>query len=683
MKLQDRTVLVCNCERTMSLDAKALKAALGADAEPTIYQHLCRTQIDGFAKGLESGGRVLVACTQEAPLFREVAQENKADTELAFVNIRERAGWCADKDKATAKIAALLAEAALDITPTGTRTLVSDGMCLIYGAGQQALEVARKLSGRLNVSLLLSDADDVIPPASADVPVYQGRIVQAQGHMGAFEVVVDDYAPMLPSSKDGAQFMMARNGASSTCSLIFDMSGGAPLFTGHDKRDGYVRVDPGDRGVVAEAMFAITDLVGEFEKPIYVDYDGDICAHSRNQKTGCTNCLDNCPAGAISPNGDTVRIDADICGGCGSCSATCPTGAASYAFPHREDLIRRIQVLVSTYLGAGGKRPILLVHDDGHGSEMIGAMARYGRGLPVNVLPLSVYTVTQIGHDALAAAFVAGAEQVVVLGAPDKRDELPALDSQIALMAAFLGALGYDGAEQRMRILVEQDPDRVETELYDLPALRAFTPASFSPVGGKRTVARAALGKLAEQAPASAEIVPLPQGAPYGRVGIDASGCTLCLACVSCCPADALHDNPDQPQVRLIESACVQCGLCAKTCPEKVITLEPRINFAAGAMTPQVLHEEEPFHCVSCGKPFGTRSTVERISKQLAGKHAMFQDAEAQKLIQMCDSCRITAQADKLSNPFAMGERPRVRTTEDYVAVREGRLKADDFLIDE
>ena len=38
-----------------------------------------------------------------------------------------------------------------------------------------------------------------------------------------------------------------------------------------------------------------------------------------------------------------------------------------------------------------------------------------------------------------------------------------------------------------------------------------------------------------------------------------------------------------------------------------------------------MLKEEEPFHCIRCDKPFGTRSTIERVTAKLEGKHWMFQ----------------------------------------------------------
>ena len=37
-------------------------------------------------------------------------------------------------------------------------------MCLVYGAGQQALEMAQYLARTLSVTLLLSDQDDLVLP---------------------------------------------------------------------------------------------------------------------------------------------------------------------------------------------------------------------------------------------------------------------------------------------------------------------------------------------------------------------------------------------------------------------------------------------------------------------------------------------------------------------------------------
>jgi ferredoxin len=677
-----RRLFVCNCEKTMDIDGDALAVCLGVEDELTVYSNLCRTQLESYARRLETNEPMLVACTQEAPLFRELADE-QGGRDILFTNIRERAGWSDAGKKALPKMAALLAEAAYQAKPAGTTPVVSQGICLVYGAGQAALDVAEQLSSRLNVSVMLTDASDVMPPNTVNVPIYKGRITAARGSLGHFEITVDRYAPATPSSRQELGFLMERNAASSTCDLIFDMSGGSPLFPAASRRDGYFHVDPNHPASVAKAMFEISDLVGEFEKPIYVEYNAGICAHSRSGKVGCSNCLDNCPMSAITPDGDHVKIDHLVCGGCGNCSAMCPTGAVTYAFPERKDLIARMQILAKAFAEAGGKVPVLLLHDERHGAGLISAMSRYGKGLPAHVLPISLYSVLQAGHDALLGAIAAGFDQVFILAPADRPEELPALETQVALSNTFLEGMGY-GVTPRVTILVEQDPDVVEIALYDLPKVKAVKAASFSAAGGKREVARTILGKLNEGAPKPADLIELPDAAPYGRINVDIEGCTLCLACVGACPADAISDNPDFPQLRFTEAACVQCGLCVATCPESVITLQSQFNFSSEALSPQVLNEAEPFECISCGKPFGTRQAIEKVSASLSGKHWMFQDAEQAKLIKMCDDCRVIALSERGDDPFAMGSKPKIRTTDDYLAAekkaRETGKSVEDFL---
>lgn len=685
MKLNGYETLICNCERTMSLDGKKICKAAGGGEEPDVFNTLCRAEVSRFADTLSENAKVLVACTQEAPLFGELAGEQAFEGELRFVNIRERAGWTSDKSVNSAKIAALLADAAHASEPAGSISVTSSGQCLVYGAGQQALDAARKLNQRIPTTLLLSDAGDVVPPVSADVALFKGKIVKAAGHLGAFEIVVDEYAPLMPSARQSAEFVMARDGASSTCALILDLSDGPSLFTGGHLREGYKKVDAGDPARVMEAMFELADMAGEFEKPLYVHYDSSICAHSRSLKTGCTRCLDVCPAGAITSAGDMVEFDPVICGGCGSCTAVCPTGAAAYAMPQRADLVGRIGTLVSTYLSAGGKAPEILVHDNGYGLELISMSARFGRGVPARVLPLGVNEITQIGHDGLLAMMAAGVSRIHLIANPAKQEELAGTEAQIELTRALAQGLGY---ECSISLICEADPDALEASVWadnPAPTLKAH---AISGVGSKRDVTRTMLGLLHGNAPAPQDIIALPESAPYGQIIVNTDTCTLCQACVGACPVNAIADSPDKPQLSFTEAACVQCGLCRTTCPEGAISLEPRYNFAASALSPVILNEEEPFACISCGKEFGTKSTIEKISAQLAGQHSMFADSEASKLIQMCDNCRIEHQANSGNDPFAAGTRPAMRRTEDYIEAERktaagGALSADDFLMDD
>jgi ferredoxin len=593
MKRNGETILICNCERSMALDGKMLCRALGAEGEARVHNQLCRSEIEAFRGAIAGGDQVLVACTQEAPLFAELAAENAPDTALRFTNVRETAGWSAEGAEAGPKIAALLAAATASMRPTPTVTLRSDGGCLVYGRDEIAIAAARQLRGKLDVTVLLADPGEIAPPRVVDVPIFKGRLAGVRGYLGNFEIVVDDYAPAIASSRGRLAFEPGRNGASATCDLILDLSGNTPLFSG-SKRDGYLRADPRDPAAVQRVLFAALDLVGEFEKPRYVDFHPELCVHARNRRTGCMRCLEVCPTGAIAPAGDTVAIDPYICAGCGSCHSVCPTGAADYAMPLAPDLIGRLRVLLQTYRDAGGHDPALLLHDGEHGADLIAAIANHGRGLPARVIPFELNETTQLGLDFLSSAFAYGAARLIVLTRKGALGTIGGLAAQIGVMESVLAGLGYGGG--RMEIVETSDPEALEARLWSLPTAPAPHTAMHVPMGGKRELMRAALLHLHAQAPEPVDAVALPPGAPFGSLVVDTAGCTLCLACVGVCPTGALLDNLEKPQLAFREEACVQCGLCRATCPEKVIKLEPRLNFTAAATVPAVIKEEEPFH---------------------------------------------------------------------------------------
>jgi ferredoxin len=669
-------LLICSCEKTMPLDAAAI--GRGCTAKVTQANQLCGLDLDRFKEALAEGAPITVACTQEAPLFREVA-ENSPQAELTFVNIRETGGWSKDAAASGPKAAALIAAAGEDMPPISLVTLESSGVALIYGRDEIAIEAAQRLADRLDITVLLTRPGDVTPRRTNEFPVLKGTIRNARGHLGQFELAIDDYALPSPSSRAKLVFGPSRNGATSTCDLILDLSGGTPLFPAHDLRPGYLRADPRDRAAVERAIADAGGLVGTFDKPRFVNFEPSLCAHSRSSITGCTRCLDLCPTGAITPNGDAVAIDANVCAGCGSCASVCPTGAASYALPGADALMRRLRTLLQTYRKAGGNDAVVLFHDGEHGEEIIDALARFGEGLPANALPLRVNEVTQLGPELIASVFAYGGSGVALLTRAKPRHDITALRRAVETSDRIVTALGFGTGV--IQIIETDDPDQLRAMLDAAPrGIATQRPAGFVPRGAKRGVLETTFRELHLAAPAPVDVVPLAPGAPFGTVNLNVEGCTLCHACVTACPTGALSDNPDRAMLRFTESLCVQCGLCESTCPEKVISIEPRLDFQAWNTPQRVLKEEEPFNCIACGKPFGTKSSIDRVLAKLGEKHWMFQGANARRLdvIKMCADCRVEAVVNESFDPHAAPQRPPVMSTEDYLRARN--VKKDDPL---
>jgi ferredoxin len=287
------------------------------------------------------------------------------------------------------------------------------------------------------------------------------------------------------------------------------------------------------------------------------------------------------------------------------------------------------------------------------------------------VLPVSVNEVTQVGLESIAALVAYGASAIRFLVRARPRHDISGLERTIELATSILTGLGF--GPHRVATIETDDPELLSEALRALPRqpVELSSIANFCPMGDKRSSLRFALRELHVVAPAPVDVIPLPAGAPIGAVEIDAPNCTLCLSCVSACPTGALRDDPDQPMLRFAEEACVQCGLCQATCPERVITLRPRLNFRAVSNGVQVLKAEEPFHCVRCYKPFGVKSTIDKVVAKLAGNHWMFKDDPGRlELVKMCEECRVAYVTEREFNPHA-AQRPPMRTTDDYLRERD------------
>ena len=644
-------LIVCDCLGSQTVDADRIAEASGLDVS-RVFTNLCGAEAE-TAANLLSEGEVIVACQQESAFFEMLAEEIGTDAP-GFVDIRDRAGWTDDANSAAPKMAALAAEAQLNVPAPKVLDVVSEGTCLLVGAGDAVFEAAATLADTLAVTVLQTDRDDV--PADRRFDVIRGNVRNLSGALGGFKVRIDQFAMLQPGGRGAFTFSAPKDGATSDCDIVIDLTGDTAMVPAPQKREGYFRADPRQPAAVAMVLADAMQMIGTFEKPLYIALEPAICAHSRAEQAGCSKCLNICPTGAITSAGDHVAIDPMICAGCGACAALCPSGAITYDAPPVSAVFRRLETLASTYRKAGGTAPRLLVHDAGHGGEMIRLAARFGRGLPADVIPFETDTLAGFGHAEMLAALGCGFASVAVLLAPKTERDTPTTET--ALANALAG-------KEAVALLDINDPDMLSDTLFGAEPM-PVTGTPNLPIGTRRQVARVAAKALN----ADADILSLPENAPYGAVLVNKDSCTLCLSCVSLCPSGALGDNPDLPQLLFQEDACLQCGLCANICPEDAIALEPRMNLTDAALSQVVLNEEEPFACIECGALFGVKSTIEKITEKLAGKHAMFANENAAKMIQMCDTCRISAQYHSENNPFQLGEPRRPRVTEDYLAER-------------
>ncbi len=515
-------------------------------------------------------------------------------------------------------------------TPTTTVTYTSRGSVLVIGAERRAADAVEALQHPdLRCTVLLSD------PAASGVSVREGpnrvdlvtaNVTTLLGHLGGYVLRVRrgeeevNLARLLGHQRDDFD-------------LVADV-GVQPQLAREVLPPGYFA--PRDQEDYNRMLEQIPQLVGEFDKPRYFRYDPDLCAHGASGFTACTRCLDSCPTDAISSLAERIEVDQYLCQGGGICATACPSGAITYVYPQVSDLLDDLRRLLHRYHDAGGRRPQLMFYDPDTGAE---ALAPVSASLPENLIPFAVEEIGSVGMDVWLSALAYGAHQVLLLLPPEApQSVIHEIDHQRQVAAAVLEGMGYPG--DRIQLLRAADA-AVECLLPAVPDQPLAPAAGFAGLNEKRTTVRLAADHLYEHATRTRKSTPLPVGSPFGQVRVDRDACTLCMACASVCPARALFDGDELPRLIFTEQRCLQCGMCDQACPEDAITLQPRFLYRAEERGQQrVLNEEEPFNCISCGKPFATRSMMDRMREKLKG-HWMFQDPEQMRRLEMCENCRV------------------------------------------
>lgn len=507
----------------------------------------------------------------------------------------------------------------------------SGGHTLILGPTSLIERTALQLSQMASVTLLSIDGEQ-----GTHDKLYFADTVEISGFLGAFKVTVENH---------GLNINLANAAIDHDCfDIVLDMSLNG-VMNEEVPVPGYFPVGRGFPKL-SDALEEIPELMGTFDKPKYFRLDADLCAHSSRGVKGCERCVDACPAGALSSEGEEktghrIQINPYLCQGVGTCATSCPTEAIHYALPNPTDTQKFIERLLNNYHQAGGEKPIVLICSSRH--EQYNLMAL--RVLPENVIPVTVEELPSVGIDTWFAALVNGATQVLFAASRHMPPTiLRILNQEVSMAQSFLAHLGI--RKETIDILYLESLREAAPTLCDEPLGLNLGELE----GKKRDRLYVALDALATARGTEPGAQPLAATAPYGAIECSTTDCTLCMSCVAVCPTRALHHEGDSPSLKFIEQDCVQCGLCVKACPEKALTAVQQLNWnAAQRQSVVTLHQEEPAKCLRCHKPFAPQSMITMLQNKLRG-HSHFSDQASLDRIAMCEDCRVVDVFESMAN---------------------------------
>lgn len=398
----------------------------------------------------------------------------------------------------------------------------------------------------------------------------------------------------------------------------------------------------------------VFSLMGEFAKPQYVAYTPETCAGGAANHESCGICIPACPYHAIGrdPNNRLrVLVDREACEGCGACISACPTSSLTFTDPHPATLYGRMAALLAPLPGhPQGDPPVLAFCCPEKGQGALADAGRLRLQYPPSVLPVPVACLRHVSEATILAAFQMGAGGVALLGCEScPHGERELLVQKVAVARSVLDAFQAGG--ERVRIITGGEGQSP----FMLEALERFAGSlgtaplpwdgrSALPVENREVIGEA-IRAFMDATGREPGRIRVPEGQPFAFPDVTVAGCTMCRTCVNVCPTHAFKFEAERQTLELKQIACVNCGLCATACPERVIALKPELYLDRGALDWQVVVQDAMVECIKCGRPFINRKALEAIEAKVFSIESIIETFAGNRrdLLRMCPDCRAVA----------------------------------------
>ncbi|ADN51532.1 4Fe-4S ferredoxin iron-sulfur binding domain protein [Vulcanisaeta distributa DSM 14429] len=309
---------------------------------------------------------------------------------------------------------------------------------------------------------------------------------------------------------------------------------------------------------------------------------------------GCGECVNACPANAISIVNNRVTINESACIECGLCVSRCPTGALAMVGADDNEYV----ALLNKLNNVRGIRRITFT------CPLNTRESRDGEYI------YRVPCIDSVSPEWVAMALAKSLE--VGVECPDQSCKLGGADYAKGLINAFTESFKLSITEDGALSMIGGE-EVGEGMIY---------------MGIRRNDYIKALTRLRPRTTGVAnELLKI------FSVHVDDVKCSFCGVCFAKCPERAFDVGRDgnKTVLKLNNLKCIGCGYCARLCPEKAITVDRAKEFPMSDSTDVVY--DEVITCKMCGRPFDTRRHIMATKVRLGIKG----DPE---WLYLCPDCR-------------------------------------------
>jgi len=636
---------LCNCKSALNVDLKKIGGVASlVEVATDPYK-----EIQAFAKKVDEDEleNVIVGCCAESSLF----QKNLKNKNLHFLDLKGKCFYphgnfdeshlkAVKLIKAEIEVSKIKAKNTIPVNPLQVGKNV-----LIYTEFAEGLKLAgmiEKIGGREvgDVTICISSEIEGLDENS---PLLSQRssLVGVEGRLGSFKIKLQP-----DKNKNGER--------QSPFSLKAEQ---VVIFTkeppaGIKKRTGIHLLSSVDDKILKETVTKLSELVGNFHKPVHVKYDKTICAGGDKGIESCGRCISFCPYDAISrqtENSNLIKVDHFTCEGCGACASACPTSSLEFTEPSPKEIYARMATLLASPKSESGKipKPVIVFHCEEMGDRVLEIAGKIPHKYSPSVLPVGVPCLRYVSESNMLAAFTLGAAGVGLLGCENcPNGERILLNEKFEFSQMILEK--FEFGKERLQIFVA-DPGFEENSIRSLDEFASklsksvLVPSWNTPrQTGNREILREILGDFIAQTSKEPGRVKLSSNKDFAFVEVKEAGCTLCRSCANVCPTNAFKFDEEENSLNFKHINCVGCGLCEKVCPENVITLKHEIFLEKKSLDYLTVAEDEMVSCSKCNKPYINRRALEAVESKLFSIDSLKDtfSGDRRNILRMCPDCR-------------------------------------------